>query len=147
MLSTSAASLELWLRTLITITPQQCTNLELHDATPVLSLLSSGEVWVGRGNGLFIDLDLTLRGQPLSDEQLRELSEAILDAPVSTLNALGSVSLTNSKGLDAVKSESVVTLRHCPRAGKTTGVGQSFQRRCHTRSEATSSSPFEHLSG
>ncbi|KAF2625536.1 hypothetical protein BU25DRAFT_473600 [Macroventuria anomochaeta] len=83
VLSTSTANLELWLRTLITVSPQQhCTNLEQHDATSLLSLLSSGEVWVGRGNGLYIDLDITFKGQPLADEQLRQLSEAILDAPV-----------------------------------------------------------------
>lgn len=88
VLSASTANVELWLRTLITISPQQdSTNLEQRDATSILDLLSSGEVWVGRGKGLHMDLDLTLRGQPLADEQLQQLSEAMLEAPVSTLDA------------------------------------------------------------
>jgi hypothetical protein len=88
VLSTSTANLELWLRTLITISPQQqCTNLEQRDAASILSLLSSGDVWVGRGNGLYMDLDITLRGKPLADEQLQQLSEAMLEAPVSMFDA------------------------------------------------------------
>lgn len=88
VLSTSTANLELWLKTLITISPkQQYTELEQRDANSILSLLSSGDVWVGRGNGLYMDLDITLRGQPLAYEQLQQLYEAMLEAPVSTLNA------------------------------------------------------------
>ncbi|KAF3044820.1 hypothetical protein E8E12_010920 [Didymella heteroderae] len=82
VLSTSTANFELWLRTLITISPQQkYTNLEQLDASSTLSLLSSGDVWVGRGHGLYIDLDITLRGQHLAGEQLQQLSEAVLEAP------------------------------------------------------------------
>lgn len=84
VLSTAASDLELWLKTLITISPQQeCTNFEQHNASSLLELLSSGEVWVGRGNGLYIELDLYLRGQPPANEQLRQLSEVILGATVS----------------------------------------------------------------
>ncbi|KZM19220.1 hypothetical protein ST47_g9590 [Ascochyta rabiei] len=83
VLSTSTINFELWLKTSIKISPQQpCTNFEQHNAISLLNLLSSGEAWVGRGNGLYIDLDLTLRGQPLADEQVQQLSQAILDAPV-----------------------------------------------------------------
>jgi hypothetical protein len=83
VLSTSTTNLELWLRTLITISPQQeYTNLEKHSATSLLELLSSGEAWVARGNGMYIDLNLTVKGQPLADEQLQHLSKVILSAPV-----------------------------------------------------------------
>jgi len=96
VLSTTTANFELWLTTLITISPQQqCTNLEQRDAASILSLLSSGDVWVGRGQGLHIDLDITLRGQPLAEEQLQQLSEALLEAPVSTLDAC---TLSRSQG-------------------------------------------------
>lgn len=116
VLSTSTANFELWLRTLITITPQQqCTNVEQRDATSILGLLSSGKVWVGRGNGLYIDLDLTSRGQPLADEQLQQLSEAILEAPVSTDNASKlSVAYKVIIGLGTAEFEAVVALRCCP---------------------------------
>lgn len=84
VLSTSTSDLELWLKTLITISPQQeCTNFDQHNVGSLLELLSSGEVWVGRGNGLYIELELTLRGQPPANEQLRQLSEVILGATVS----------------------------------------------------------------
>ncbi|KAF3052471.1 hypothetical protein E8E11_010310 [Didymella keratinophila] len=83
VLSTTTANSELWLTTLITISPQQqCTNLEQRDAASILSHLSSGDVWVGRGQGLYIDLDITLKGQPLAEDQLQQLSEALLEAPV-----------------------------------------------------------------
>lgn len=83
VLSTSFTNLELWLKTLIRISPQQeCINFEQHNAISLSSLLSSGEVWVGRGNGLYIDLDLTFKGQPIADEQLQHLSKALLGAPV-----------------------------------------------------------------
>lgn len=115
VLSTSSANLELWLRTLITITPQQqCTNVEQRDATSMLGLLSSGEVWVGRGDGLYIDLDLTSRGRPLADEQLQQLSGAILEAPVSTDNASKlSVAYKVITGLGTAEFEAVVALRCC----------------------------------
>ena len=85
VLSTST-SLELWLKTLITISLQQeRTNLEQRDEASLIDQLSSGEAWVGRGNGLHIDLEITRNGQPLAHEQLRRLAEAILAAPVSIL--------------------------------------------------------------
>jgi hypothetical protein len=114
VLSTSTANLELWLRTLITISPQQqCTNLEQRDAASILSLLSSGDVWVGRGNGLYMDLDITLRGKPLADEQLQQLSEAMLEAPVSMVDAYRvSVTYKVHTGMGAATPQSFDTLRH-----------------------------------
>jgi hypothetical protein len=116
VLSTSTANLELWLRTLITISPQQqCINLEQRDAASILSLLSSNEVWVGRGAGLYIDLDLTLRGQPLADEQLQQLSEALLEAPVSALYTPRlPVAYKLTTGLGTAEPEAIIALRYCP---------------------------------
>lgn len=86
VLATSTTDLDLWCKTLITISSQQQDiNLERHSAASLLGLLSSNEVWVGRGNGLHIDLDITFDRQPIADVQLRQLSDAILDAPASTL--------------------------------------------------------------
>lgn len=88
VLSTPAVNLELWLKTLITISPQQhCTDLEQHNAASLLDTLSSGKVWVGRGNGLYIELEITSRHRPVANEQLRRLSECILAAPVSACKA------------------------------------------------------------
>ncbi|KAJ4987220.1 hypothetical protein SVAN01_07231 [Stagonosporopsis vannaccii] len=99
VLSTPAANLELWLRTLITISPQQqCTDLEQHNAASLLGILSSGKVWVGRGNGLYIDLDITFKHQPVADEQLRRLSEDILVAPVWKQLGLQPLSHVQSPG-------------------------------------------------
>lgn len=95
VLSTSAANLELWLKTLIAISPQQQrANLEQYNAATLLNVLFSDEVWIARGNGLYIDLDVTFKGRPVADEQLRRLTQAILDAPVSQLRILGAAQLT-----------------------------------------------------
>jgi hypothetical protein len=114
VLSTSTANFELWLKTLITISPQQqCTNLEQRDAASILSFLSSGDVWVGRGNGLYIDLDITLSGKPLADKQLQQLSEAILEAPVSMFDAYRlSVTYKMNAGMGAAAPQAFDTLRH-----------------------------------
>ncbi|KAH6639483.1 hypothetical protein C7974DRAFT_132447 [Boeremia exigua] len=81
--SIAATDLELWLRTLITISPQQqCTDLGQHDEASLLDILTSGKVWVCRGNSLYIDMEVTFKGQPVAEDQLRQLSEAILVAPV-----------------------------------------------------------------
>lgn len=115
VLSTSTTNLELWLKTLITISPgQECTHLgqrlEQHIATSLLDLLSSGEVWVGCGNGLYIDLIITFGGQPLADEQLRQLSECILVAPVRTLEC-SAICLTDRtlSGMGAAEAATLVT--------------------------------------
>lgn len=84
VLSSPTTSHELWLTTLITISPQQnSTNIEQYNPPFLLDLLSSGSVWVGRGNGLHIDLNLTLRGEPLGDRHLQELANRIVEAPAS----------------------------------------------------------------
>lgn len=86
VLCSPAANLELWLTTLITISPQQDdTNLQDFKPAQLLELLASGNVWVRRGHGMHIDLLPTLREEPLPHRQLQDLIEGILRAPVSVL--------------------------------------------------------------
>ncbi|CAO2658622.1 Nn.00g063450.m01.CDS01 [Neocucurbitaria sp. VM-36] len=75
--------LELWLTTLITISPQQ-EDIDLQQLKPsqLLDLLSSGNVWVCRGSGSHIELLITVREEPLAHKQLQDLVESILQAPV-----------------------------------------------------------------
>jgi hypothetical protein len=75
VLASSTQNLELWLTTLITISPSQ------HSIN--LQLLSSGDVWIGRGHGMCIELDLSLRGDQLPHQQFHDLINSILEAPVS----------------------------------------------------------------
>jgi|SRR5690242_5950090 len=111
VLSTPAVNLELWLKTLITISPQQhCTDLEQHNAASLLDTLSSGKVWVGRGNGLYIELEITFRHRPVADEQLRQLSEGILAAPVSVCKA----SVDHSTYSEFRYGSSWAYNHHCP---------------------------------
>lgn len=86
VLCSPAANLELWLTTLITISPQQdVTDIAHLKPAQVLDFLSSGNVWVCRGHGMHIELLLTLREEPLPQRQLQDLVEGILRAPVSVL--------------------------------------------------------------
>ncbi|KAJ8116280.1 hypothetical protein OPT61_g2257 [Boeremia exigua] len=83
VLSTASANLELWLRTLITISPQQqCTDLAQHTGYTLLQYLSSGKLWVSLRNELYIGLEISFKGQPIADGQLRQLRDSILNAPV-----------------------------------------------------------------
>jgi hypothetical protein len=84
VLASSTQDLELWLTTLITISPSQHSiNLQQLPVGSLLQLLSSGDVWVGRGHGMCVEVDLTLRGEPLPYQQFHDLVNSILEAPVS----------------------------------------------------------------
>jgi hypothetical protein len=84
VLASSTQNLELWLTTLITISPSQHSiNLQQLSASSILQLLSSGDVWIGRGHGMCIELDLSLRGEQLPHQQFHDLINSILEAPVS----------------------------------------------------------------
>ena len=112
VLSTPTTNLELWLKTLITISPQQeRTNFQQYNVTSLLDLFSSGEAWVGRGNGMHIDLDLTFRGQPIADELLRQLSEALIAGPASTLAAL-TVCITDktTSGMETAELAAIIAI-------------------------------------
>jgi hypothetical protein len=87
VLASSTLQLELWLTTLITISPaQQSVNLEQLSSHCLLDLLSSGNIWVGHGRTTRMELSLTFRGEPLPHQDLQELVQNICQAPVSPQN-------------------------------------------------------------
>lgn len=78
-----ATTLELWLTTSITISPQQDSiGFDTLKVAQITSLLTSGTVWVTRGPAMSLELDLTLCDEPLHSHQLQQLAEAIIGAPV-----------------------------------------------------------------
>ncbi|KAH7094570.1 hypothetical protein FB567DRAFT_6487 [Paraphoma chrysanthemicola] len=83
VLASSSQELELWLTTLITISPVQ-HSLDIQQLSPasLLDLLSSGTVWSGRGPGMRVKVTVSLRGEPLPNHQMRDLIFHILEAPV-----------------------------------------------------------------
>jgi hypothetical protein len=87
VLASSKENFELWLTTLIDISPsQQPTNIERLSSLCLLQYLSSGNAWVGRGNSMRIELVLSVRGMPFPKRELQELRDKITRAPVSLLN-------------------------------------------------------------
>lgn len=86
VLCSPAQNLELWLTTLITVSPQQ-GDIDLQQLKPsqLLDFLSSGDVWVCRGSDMHLELLITLREEPLPHRQLQDLVENILQAPVSVV--------------------------------------------------------------
>ena len=86
VLDSSTAKLQLWVTTLITISPQQdSTNVQHLSPQALLELLLSGNVWVGRGNGMHFVLEITANGEPVGSRHLGELAEQIINAPVSAI--------------------------------------------------------------
>jgi len=85
VLASATHHLELWLTTLITVLPSQHSiDIQQLSSRAFMDLLTSGDVWVGRGNGMRVEVELTLRGEPLPHRQLQELVNNILSAPVSS---------------------------------------------------------------
>lgn len=83
VLSSSAANVELWLTTLITILPQQAAiDMQQLKSDSILDYLLSENVWVGCGHHMHIDLNITLQEEPLVQSQRRQLIESMLRAPV-----------------------------------------------------------------
>lgn len=86
VIASTTQNLELWLTTLITVSHSQSSiNLQQLPTGTLLSLLSSGDVWVGRGCGMLMEVGLTLRGEPLPHQQFQDIVNGILGAPVSLL--------------------------------------------------------------
>jgi hypothetical protein len=86
VLASSTQNLELWLTTLIVFLPsQQSINIGQLSSHSLLHHLSSGEVWVGRGNCLRLEVSVTLRGEPLPLSEFQELLSSLIEAPVSGL--------------------------------------------------------------
>jgi hypothetical protein len=90
VLTSSAHHQELWLRTLIIISSSQ-PSIDLEELAPytILSLLSSGNVWIDCGYGMRIEIRLTWRGETFPQRELQELMNNILQAPVSSLSWIG----------------------------------------------------------
>jgi hypothetical protein len=88
VLSSSTQRLELWLTTLITISPSQQIDNQQLSSPALLRLLSSGNLWMGRGSGMLMQIELTLRGEPLPQERFSGLIENIMSAPVSACDIL-----------------------------------------------------------
>jgi hypothetical protein len=83
VLGSPANDYELWLTTLITVSPKQdATYLQQLKSTQFLDLLMSGVLWVSRGHEMHIEMRLNLRDEPLPPKQLHGLTNAILHAPV-----------------------------------------------------------------
>lgn len=75
--------LELWLTTLITILPsQQAIDSQQLPPYALLRHLSSGKVWVGRGNGMRLEIELKIRGEQLPHQEREELVQSLISAPV-----------------------------------------------------------------
>ena len=74
---------ELWLTTLITISPiQDSIDIQQLKQACLLDLLSSGNVWLGRAHGMHLEVTITLQGEPLAHSQLQDLAENITRGPV-----------------------------------------------------------------
>jgi len=85
VLSSPATDHELWLTTLITISPKQDpAYLQQLTSAEYLDALTSGSVWVSRAHDMHIEIKLSLRDEPLPHKQLQDLTNAILQAPVIT---------------------------------------------------------------
>ncbi|KAF2872539.1 hypothetical protein BDV95DRAFT_388033 [Massariosphaeria phaeospora] len=74
---------ELWLTTLITISPQQNTLIDLQGLrqSVLVELLLSGNAWVGRGCGMHLLLELTLEREPIARPELAVVAENVINAP------------------------------------------------------------------
>lgn len=58
------------------------TNLQVLNDSALIDYLASGDLWVRRGNGMEIVLDVTEGSQALDRAQADRLTNSILDAPV-----------------------------------------------------------------
>ncbi|KAF2117753.1 hypothetical protein BDV96DRAFT_644094 [Lophiotrema nucula] len=99
VLQSTGAQLQLWLTTLITISPEQATtNLNKLSHAALLELLSSGDVWVRRGNGMHLVLELTVLGEHLDQLNTERLARGIINAPAwQQLKLLPSLPLHDSE--------------------------------------------------
>ncbi|KAF2794658.1 hypothetical protein K505DRAFT_360864 [Melanomma pulvis-pyrius CBS 109.77] len=95
VLDLPSAQLQVWFTTLITVSPQQNSiDIQHLDKQALLSLLFSGDTWVGRGQGMHFVLELTVNGEPLGRTDLDSLAKQIVNAPVwSQLNMCPSLSM------------------------------------------------------
>lgn len=91
VIAMQSANVELWLTTLITLSPDtnnpagQNISIDFQDlATNVLlDYVSSGNVWVKRGDSMHMSFNCTQLGRPLDSRGLQQLGVCIINAPVS----------------------------------------------------------------
>ena len=83
VISFAEKNVQLWSTTSITLSPLQ-TSLDLQSLNHQLlsRLLASGKVWVCRGDGLQLRIEISAHGEPLDFLELNRLAEKIVDAPV-----------------------------------------------------------------
>ncbi|KAF2266581.1 hypothetical protein CC78DRAFT_614767 [Lojkania enalia] len=75
VLSLQSAQLQLWLTTLITVSPQrESINFWQLNDSALLDFLLSGDSWVCRGNGMYIQIQLSVQGEPLARADTDELA-------------------------------------------------------------------------
>jgi hypothetical protein len=95
VLLSPSTKLELWLTTLITVSPaQDAIDLQHLTDNETISLLTSGNVWVQRASGMHLSLDITVHRERLNNDKLRQLANSIINAPVSKVAGLQSLLLT-----------------------------------------------------
>ncbi|ORY09348.1 hypothetical protein BCR34DRAFT_372383 [Clohesyomyces aquaticus] len=83
VLCSSSSQLQLWLKTLITLSPQQdATNLHHLDKNAFIEHLVEQNAWVCRGIGLHFTLQLSFQGKPLCRQEIGDLGRMILNAQV-----------------------------------------------------------------
>ena len=90
MVALPSVDLELWLTTLITISPDTATypaqhqtiNLKNIEMIALLDYLSTGNVWVSRGTAMHMTFKLKKLEEPLSRQCLQHLGNSLINAPV-----------------------------------------------------------------
>ncbi|KAH7401580.1 hypothetical protein BKA66DRAFT_565202 [Pyrenochaeta sp. MPI-SDFR-AT-0127] len=83
VLCAPTTNLELWLTTLITVSPQRGRiDIRQLKSSQILDLMSTGHVWTCRGHVMHAELHLMFREEPLPHTQLRDLAESIVQGPV-----------------------------------------------------------------
>ncbi|KAL5455324.1 hypothetical protein PMIN06_004557 [Paraphaeosphaeria minitans] len=83
------ANIELWLTTLIALSPgtnnlaAQNSGIDLQnlEIDTLIDYLSSGNVWVKRGNDMHMTFNCTKLGRPLDSHGLQQLGDCIVNAP------------------------------------------------------------------
>jgi hypothetical protein len=110
-----STNLELWLTTLITLSPDtinhsERNSIDLHsfEATELLEFIATGNAWVQRGNSMHMTLNFKKFGKPLDSHSLLQLGESLVHGPVSCVS-VACVLVTNGKGVGAVWSLSTFT--------------------------------------
>lgn len=96
VIASQSTNRELWLTTLITLSqdftnsPAQCDSIDLQNVEidALLDYLSSGSVWVRRRSDMYMTFDCKNVGKQLESQQLRQLADSIICAPVSSKNFL-----------------------------------------------------------